>query len=139
MVMSKIFEDQPRRTIQSNEGGKLEVESKEINSKKEEEFLRHTIPENGIKTTGTKVNTIRDWTIPRDKHQVRSFLRLCTYYRRFADIAASLHRLTDLNFQFNWTAECEEGYKRLKNALCSSPLRPPQSSKMFILTRITSE
>ena len=63
---------------------------------------------------------------------------MCTYYRRFvngfADIVAPLHRLTDLKSQFNWTAECEAAFKRLKNALCSSPiLSYPQSSGMFIL------
>ena len=61
-----------------------------------------------------------------------------TYYRRFvngfADIAAPLHRLTDLKSQFHWTAECEAAFKRLKNALCSSSLLSyPQSSGMFIL------
>ena len=51
-----------------------------------------------------------------------------------ADIAAPLYRLTDLKSQFNWTAECEAVFKRVKNALCSSPiLSYPQSSGMFIL------
>ncbi|XP_063920956.1 uncharacterized protein LOC135135765 [Zophobas morio] len=73
------------------------------------------------------------------EHQLKTdFLGLCTYYRRFvngfADIAAPLHRLMDLKSQFNSAAECEAAFKRLKNALCSSPiLSYPQSSGMFIL------
>ena len=82
---------------------------------REVEFLGHTVLANGI------------------KHEVRSFLGLCTYFNRFvngfADFGAPLHRLTDLKSQFNWTA-----FKRLKNALCSSPiLFYLHSSEMFIL------
>ncbi|KAJ3645225.1 hypothetical protein Zmor_022902 [Zophobas morio] len=48
--------------------------------------------------------------------------------------AVPLQRLTDFKSQFNWTAECEAAFKRLKNALCSSPmLSYSQSSGMFIL------
>ena len=61
-----------------------------------------------------KINAIRDWPRPRDKGKVQSFLGL--YYGRFnvnefVDIAAPLHRLTDLKSQFNWTAECEAAFK----------------------------
>ena len=105
---------------------------------REVEFLGHTVSANGIKTTGTKIRAFRDWPRPRDKHEVQSFLELCTYcwrfVNRFADIAAPLHKLTNLKSQFNWTAECEAAFKRLKNALCSSPiLSYPQPSGMFIL------
>ena len=60
---------------------------------------------------------------------------MCTYYRRFVNgFAAPLYRLTDLKSQFNWTAESEAAFKRLKNTLCSSPiLSYPQSSGMFIV------
>ena len=106
---------------------------------KEVEFLGHTVTVNGIKAMGTKINAIRDWPRPRDKHEVRSFLGLCTYYRRFvhgfADIAAPLN----LKSQFNWTAESVAAFKRLKNALCSSPILSfPQSLGMFILDTNTS-
>ena len=104
----------------------------------EVKFLSHTGSANGIKTTGTKIRAIRDWPRPRDKREVRTFLGLCTYYRRvangFADITALLHKLTDLKSQFNWTDESEAAFKRLKNAVCSSHILPyPQSSGIFDL------
>ena len=73
--------------------------------------------------------------------RIRSFLGLCTYYRRFvnafADTAAPLYRLMDLKSQFNWSAECEAAFKKLKNALCSSPiLSYPRSSGMVSLDGI---
>ncbi|KAJ3644069.1 hypothetical protein Zmor_026742 [Zophobas morio] len=73
---------------------------------------------------------MRDWPRPRHNHEVRNFLGWCTYYKRFvngfADIATPLHRLTNLKSQF----------KRVKNALCFSPiLFYPQSSGILILDR----
>lgn len=55
----------------------------------------------------------------RYKHDFQRLLRLCTYYRNFinefADIAASLHNLTDMKSPFSSTAKCEAAFKRLKN------------------------
>ena len=97
---------------------------------------RISVSANGIKTTAMKINGICDWPRPRDNHEVQSFLGLCSYYRSFvnglANIAAPLHRLMYLKSQFNWTAECEAAFKRLKNA--SNPIVSyAQSSGMFIL------
>ena len=139
--MGKIFEEQ--LTNLEEVFSRMKEANLKLNPKKcllfqkEVKFLRHTVSGNGIKTTGTKINAIRDWPRPRDKYEVRSILELCTYYRRyvngFADIAAPLHKMTDLKSQFNWTAECEAAFKRLKNALCSSAiLSYPQSSGMFV-------
>ena len=134
MVIGKTFEEHLtnlEEVFSLMKEANLKFNSKKcLLFQKEVEFLRHTVSANGIKTTKTKINAIRNWPRPRDKQEVCSFLGLCTYYRRFvngfADIAAPMHRLTDLKSQFNWTAECEEAFKKLKIALC--PIRNHRGS-----------
>ncbi|KAL5497228.1 hypothetical protein EMCRGX_G013661 [Ephydatia muelleri] len=63
---------------------------------------------------------------PRDEAEVRRFLGLASYYRKyidkFADIAAPLHQLTQKDALFQWTQECEESFKRLKACLTKAPV-----------------
>ncbi|UYV74279.1 K02A2.6-like [Cordylochernes scorpioides] len=102
------------------------------------EFLGHTVSAKGIQTSESKILAIRDWPKPKDKHELRSFLGLCTYYRRFvegyADIAAPLHRLTEAKSTFHWSQDCENAFVTLKGGLCSSPvLVYPQPGMRFVL------
>ena len=69
---------------------------------------------------------------------VRSFLGLCTYYRRFvpsfADVARPLHQLTEKGQRFTWMKECDSSFHRLKEALASAPvLAHPESEDPFVL------
>ncbi|UYV63913.1 K02A2.6-like [Cordylochernes scorpioides] len=105
---------------------------------KKVEFLGHTVSAKGIQTSESKILAIRDWPKPKDKHELRSFLGLCTYYRRFlegfADIAAPLHRLTEAKSTFHWNQDCENAFVTLKGGLCSSPvLVYPQPGMRFVL------
>ena len=52
------------------------------------EFLGHVLSENGIEVQDDKIATVRDWPTPRTLTELRSFLGLCSYYRRF--VAGSL-------------------------------------------------
>ncbi|UYV63839.1 K02A2.6-like [Cordylochernes scorpioides] len=76
--------------------------------------------------------------IPSDVHQLRSFLGLCSYYRRFvpgfSNIARPLHRLTESGRPFSWTVDCERAMDKLKKALSSpSMLAYPDPGEQFIL------
>ncbi|GFU65765.1 retrovirus-related Pol polyprotein from transposon 412 [Trichonephila clavipes] len=57
---------------------------------------------------------------------LRSFLGLCTYYRKFvkgfSNIARPLHKLTESKQKFQWAKECEDSFLQLKEALTSSPI-----------------
>ena len=70
--------------------------------------------------------------------EVRSFLGLCSYYRRFvqgsASIAAPLYRLTEKAGAFKWSEECEDAFRHLKQVLMEAPiLAYPNTTASFIL------
>jgi hypothetical protein len=79
-----------------------------------------------VTTDPSKLEAVKNWPPPTDKHQLRSFLRLCTYSRRFihgfADIAKILTRLTEEKRTFEWSPEAEASFRSLKEALCTAPV-----------------
>ncbi|GFX23935.1 retrovirus-related Pol polyprotein from transposon 412 [Trichonephila clavipes] len=85
-----------------------------------------------------KMSAVKNWKRPENLRELRSFLGLCTYYRKFvkgfSNIARPLHKLTESKQKFQWTKECEDSFLQLKEALTSSPiLIYPQPDKPFIL------
>src|SRR5215470_13727905 len=93
-------------------------------------FLGHVISADGIATDEQKIAAVKSWVRPTNVSEVRSFLGLASYYRRFVKdfslIAAPLHALTKKNKMFNWIPECEESFNELKDRLTSTPiLQPP--------------
>ncbi|GFW00893.1 retrovirus-related Pol polyprotein from transposon 412 [Trichonephila clavipes] len=105
---------------------------------KEVNYLGHIISAEGVRTDPEKVSAVKNWKHPENLRELRSFLGLCTYYRKFvkgfSNIARPLHKLTESKQKFQWTKECEDSFLQLKEALTSSPiLIYPQSDKPFIL------
>ena len=101
-------------------------------------FLGHVVSDEGLATDPEKIAAVIDWPRPENQTEVRSFLGLCSYYRRFvkdfATIASPLHTLSGKNQNFNWTESCEESFSQLKRALTSSPvLAMPKDAGKFIL------
>ena len=90
------------------------------------DFLGHVLTREGIEVQPQKVEAVQNWPAPRSLTELRSFLGLCSYYRRFidgfADIAAPLHALTRKNAQFQWTSEQDEAFARLKERLITAPV-----------------
>jgi len=89
-------------------------------------FLGHVLTKTGIEVQPEKAEAVRTWPTPRNLSEVRSFVGLCSYYRRFiagfADLAAPLHALTRKNVRFQWTSDQEQAFKTLKERLTSAPI-----------------
>ena len=89
-------------------------------------FLGHVISEAGIFVDPSKVEAVVDWARPTNVSEVRSFLGLASYYRRFVEgfsrIAAPLTQLTRKNAKFVWIEECEKSFQELKQRLVTTPV-----------------
>ena len=90
------------------------------------EFLGHVVSDRGVETDPKKIEAISGWPEPKTVKEVRSFIGLSSYYRRFvkdfAKLARPLHRLTEKDTSFEWTTECQEAFNSLKAALASPPI-----------------
>ena len=102
------------------------------------EFLGHKISAQGVAVLDAKVKAITEWPTPKDKTEVRSFLGLANYYRRFvphfSSIARPLTDLTKKNVHYKWTPQCEVAFEALKHKLCEAPvLAMPDPNKPFVV------
>ena len=101
-------------------------------------YLGHVITPQGLKTSEEHLNAVKNFGTPKDLHQLRQFLGLASYYRRFvsgfAKIANPLYALTRKNVEFHWNAEHQEAFEQLKMKLTSSPvLAYPKFDRCFVL------
>ena len=100
--------------------------SKCILLKKEVSFLGHVVSEKGIQTDSAKIDTIKSWPTPQSVDELRQFLGLASYYRRFvrdfARIAGPLHRLTEVGRKFVWSPECQNAFEALRCTLVTAPI-----------------
>ncbi|WMV18804.1 hypothetical protein MTR67_012189, partial [Solanum verrucosum] len=80
----------------------------------------------GIKVDPKKTDVIRNWPRPLTPSDIRSFLDLAGYYRRFVNgfssIASPMTKLTQKKAKFEWTDECERSFQTLKDKLVSAPI-----------------
>lgn len=84
------------------------------------QFLGHVISSEGIAVDPKKIEAILNWKQPSTVTEIRSFLGLAGYYRRFVNgfstLAAPMTKLTRKNEPFVWTDECEASFQELKNS-----------------------
>eukprot|EP00253_Pinus_taeda_P029921 PITA_29921 len=99
-------------------------------------YLGHIISGEGISVDPEKVKAIMDWPIPKNAHEIRSFMGLAGYYRRFVEgfskIAKPITTLQCKGVKYEWTEECNKAFSELKRLLTSTPiLRVPDMDKDF--------
>jgi transposase InsO family protein len=102
------------------------------------EFLGHMISANGIATDPSKVAVIKDWPIPSSVKEIRSFLGIAGYYRRFVAgfgiICKPLTNLLKKDQLFVWTSSTQQAFDALKEALIHAPvLAIPNFTKEFVI------
>ncbi|GJY78027.1 putative reverse transcriptase domain-containing protein [Tanacetum coccineum] len=100
-------------------------------------FLGHMIDSEGIHVDPAKIESIKDWTSPKSPTEIRQFLGLAGYYRRFIEgfskIAKPMTKLTQKKVKFEWGDKQEAAFQLLKQKLCSAPiLALPEGSEDFI-------
>ena len=89
-------------------------------------FLGHMVSKDGISIDHLKVEAVSNWARPTTVTEVRSFLGLVGYYKKFVEglskIASLLTNLTRKNVKFQWIDSCERSFMELKQRLVSAPI-----------------
>ena len=104
----------------------------------EVEFLGHSISPAGIRPLHDKIESMRNFPVPRNAKEVNSFLGLCSYYRKFirgfAEISRPLDKLRKVD-TFQWDDKCQEAFDKLRTILSSTDiLMYPKFDRTFIVT-----
>ncbi|GJZ75893.1 putative reverse transcriptase domain-containing protein [Tanacetum coccineum] len=107
-------------------------------NEKEHEEHQKTIGVVGKKRSNSKIEAVKNWASPTTPSEIRQFLGLAGYYRRFIEgfskIAKPMTELTQKNQKFDWGEEQEEAFQLLKQKLCAAPiLALPEGSEDFVV------
>lgn len=142
IIFSETFEEHQQRLQEvlskiSEAGLKISPKKCKLFQKKVK-FLGHVVSEEGVSPDPEKIEAVKSWSTPTTVKELRSFLGLASYYRKFikgfATIARPLNKLTEKDSLFKWSKECETAFKTLKTLLVTSPiLAYPDVKKTFIL------
>ena len=101
-------------------------------------FSGHVISEEGIRVDPKKVEAVVSWERPTTVTEIRSFLGLASYYRRFipgfSSIDLPMTKLIRKNVRFVWSDECEASFRLLKEKLVTAPvLSVPEGTKDMVI------
>ena len=105
---------------------------------KEVPFLGHIVSVEGIKVDPVKIEAVVSWKPPQNVTEVRIFLGLVGYYRRFVKgfsiIASSLTKLLRKWVKFEWDDKCQSSFEQLNKILVKAPvLTQPTSSREYAM------
>lgn len=101
-------------------------------------FLGHIISKERVAVDPSKIEALMNWERPSNVSEIRSFLGLVGYYRRFVEgfskLSGPLTALTKKNARFTWSNECEECFQELKRRLVFAPvLTLPREFEKFVI------
>lgn len=102
------------------------------------QYLGHIIFVEGIAFDPEKIRSIMEWSVPKDVVDIRSFMGITGYYRRFIEgfskIAYPITSLQKKGTKFNWSQECQDRFNKLKDLLTTAPiLKVADPDKDFII------
>jgi len=106
--------------------------------KEQIQYLRHVITKYGIVVEPEKIKVIMEWHVPKNVANIRSFMGLSGYYRKFIEgfskVAYPLTSLQKKGRNLKWTVECQNNFDQLKHLLTTTPiLRITDLDKEFIV------
>jgi hypothetical protein len=142
LIYSKTLADHKRHlaeVFQILEQNKLFLKKSKCSfAQKSLEYLGHIISANGVATDPAKISAVQHWPQPRDVKQVRGFLGLAGYYRKFIRhfgiICRPLTNLLKKNVPFVWSPVVDDAFQTLKRALIQAPvLALPDFQQEFVL------
>ena len=101
-------------------------------------YLGHIVSANGIQPDKSKIQAVSAYPVPQDTKQLRQFLGLTNYYRRFVEnyskIAQPLHNLLKKEKKFSWNPEAQDAFEKLKQQLVTPPILTfPDFAQEFIV------
>ena len=127
MVLGKLAEAGLRTQMEKCEFGMARLE-----------FLGHIVSAQGIQMDPGKIKAMTEWPVPKNSTEVKGFLGLLNYYRRFikhfARIALPLTELTreEAKLSFTWTSQAQHAFETLKQKMVTGPvLQMPDLAKPF--------
>jgi hypothetical protein len=89
-------------------------------------YLGYIVGRGGVRPDPKKVQVVHEWPVPKTAHDVRSFLGLTQYFRRFIKdyslVAAPLQALLQKKSTCQWNDQCQQAFERLKQALLTAPV-----------------
>ena len=102
------------------------------------QFLGHLVNQKGILVDPAKIEAVMSWEVPKSPSEIRSFLGLAGYYRRFirdfSKIVVPLTRLTRKGVVFSWGPEQQASFETLRHRLCEAPvLALPEGIEDFVV------
>ncbi|GFU78637.1 retrovirus-related Pol polyprotein from transposon 17.6 [Trichonephila clavipes] len=130
IVFSETFEDhliRLRLVLKCLQEAGLKLNSKKcLFAAQEVKILGHLVSSNGVRPDPDKIKAVRNFPTPKNIHDIRSFLGLCSYFRRFIKgfcyLAEPLQSLLKSGVEFHWGPEEVEAFNSLKKALTSDPV-----------------
>jgi len=149
IVFAPTFHEHLRRLREvlqrlSNAGLKVKVSKCQF-AQREVRYLGHIVSAEGIRPDPAKLDAVVTYPVPKDVGELRRFLGLANYYRRYvkdySQTAEPLHKLTRKTASgFQWNEICQQAFELLKEHLVSPPiLAYPQFDRPFILYTDASE
>jgi len=148
IVFSKDFDThllRLRKIFDRLRGANLKLHGKKCSFFRQRvDFLGHVLTKAGIEVQPEKIEAVQNWPTPQNLTELRSFIGLCSYYRRFiagfANVASPLYLLTQKNAPFRWDTEQQQAFQALKTKLVSAPiLGMPQDEGAFFLDTDASD
>jgi hypothetical protein len=115
-------------------------EAKSSFAQKEIKYLGHIVNEQDIRPNPKKVEAVQTWSVPKNVHDVKSFLGLVNYFQKsiehYSEIAVPLTNLTKKSHPWVWTGRCQDVFELLKQKLTEAPVlcTPDESLPYEVVT-----